>query len=84
MSKQRHLSPPLGFPGGASGKEPTCQRRRRKRRGFNPWVRKIPWRRECQHSLPTAAFLPGKSHGQRSLAGYSPWGQKELDTTEAT
>ena len=37
------------------------------------------WRRKWQ---PTAAFLPGKSHGQRSLAGYSPWGHKEMDTTE--
>ena len=46
---------------------------------FYPWVGKIPWRREW---LSTPVFLPGKSHGQRSLAGYSPWGQKELDTTE--
>ena len=44
-----------------------------------PWVRKIPWRREWQ---PTPIFLPGESHGQRSLAGYSPWGHRELDTTE--
>ena len=43
------------------------------------WVRNIPWRREWQ---PTPVFLPGESHGQRSLAGYSPWGQKESDTTE--
>ena len=57
------------FPGGASGKEPTCQSRRHKRRGFNPWVGKVPWRRTWQ---PTAAFLPGEFHGQRSLAGYSP------------
>ena len=49
------------------------------RPGFNPWVRNIPWRRAWQ---PTAVFLPGKSHGQRSLAGYGPWGHKELDTTE--
>ena len=38
-----------------------------------PWVGKIPWKRAWQ---PTPAFLPGESHGQRSLAGYSPWGQK--------
>ena len=38
--------------------------------GFDPWVGKIPWRREWQ---PTPVFLPGKSHGQRSLVGYSPW-----------
>ena len=48
---------------------------------YFPWVGKIPWRRKWQ---PTAVFLPGKSHGQRSLAGYSPWGSKESDTTEAT
>ena len=46
---------------------------------FNPWVRKIPWRRAWQ---PTAVFLPGKFHGQRSLVGYSPWGCKEFDMTE--
>ena len=48
---------------------------------FHPWVRKIPWKREW---LPTPVFLPAKSHGQRSLEGYSPWGGKELDVTEAT
>ena len=57
------------FLGGASGKELTCQCRRCKRRGFDPWVRKIPWRRAWQ---PTPILLPGESHGQRSLAGYSP------------
>ena len=46
---------------------------------FNLWVRKIPWRRACQ---PTPAFFPGKSHGQRSLVGYSPWGHKESDIAE--
>ena len=65
-------------PGGTSGKESACQCRRP---GFNPWVRKIPWRRTWQ---PTPVFWPGKSHGQRSLVGYSPWGCKELDTAEAT
>ena len=45
--------------------------------GFDPWVGKIPWRRKWQ---PTSIFLPGKSHGQRSLADYSPWGCKESDT----
>ena len=45
---------------------------------FDPWVGKIPWKKEWQ---PTRVFLPGKSHRQRSLAGYSPWGHKEsLDT----
>ena len=47
--------------------------------GFNPWVGKIPWRRKW---LPTPVFLPGESHGQRRLAGKSPWGHKEADTTE--
>ena len=46
---------------------------------FDPWVRKIPWKREW---LLTSVFLPGESHGQRNLGGYSPWGCKELDTTE--
>ena len=58
-----------GFPGGASGKESACQCRRCKRGGFNPWVRKIPWGRKWQ---PTPVFLPGKSHGRRSLEGSSP------------
>ena len=67
------------FPGGASGKEPACQCRRHRRWGFHSWVGKIPWRREWQ---PTPVFLPGESHGQRSLPSYSPQGHKELDTTE--
>ena len=44
---------------------------------ISPWVGTIPWRREW---LPTPVFLPGESHGQRRLMGYSPWGHKELDT----
>ena len=59
-----------------SGKESTCQRRRCR---FDPWVGKIPWRKAWQ---PTPVFLPGESYGQRSLAGYSPWGLKPSDTTE--
>ena len=51
------------------------------RRGFDLWVGKIPWRRAWQ---PSPVFLPGESNGHRSLVGYSPWGHKELDTTEAT
>ena len=47
--------------------------------GFDPWVGKFPWRREWQ---PTLVFLLGEFHGQRSLAGYSPWGHKELDMIE--
>ena len=62
-----------------TGKESTCQCRRCNRHGFHPWVRRIPWRRAWQ---PTPVLLPGESHGQRSLAGYSPWGLKESDTTE--
>ena len=50
-----------------------------KRPGFNPWVGKIPWRREWQ---PTPVFLSEKSHGQRSLVGDSPGVTKESDTTE--
>jgi len=46
---------------------------------FDPWVRKIPWRRPWQ---PTPVFLPGQFHGQRSLRSYSPRGHKELDVTE--
>ena len=68
-----------GFPGGASCKEPTCQCRRHKSCGFDPWVGKIPWRRAWQH---TPVFLPGKFHGQRSLRGYSPWGRNKSDTIE--
>ena len=71
----------MGFPAGASGKEPTCQCRRCKRLRFDPWVGKIPWRRKWQ---PTGIFLPGKSHGQKSLAGYRPQGHKQSDTTVHT
>ena len=62
-----------------SGKEPSCQSRSWKRPMFDPWVRKILWRRKWQ---PTAVFLPGKSHGQRRLVGYSPGCHEELDTVE--
>ena len=50
-----------------------------RRPGFNPWVRKILWRRKWQ---PAPVFLPGEFHGQRRLAGYSPWGSKESDMSE--
>ena len=62
-----------------SGKEPAYQFRRHKRSRFDPRIGKVPWRRKW---LPISVFLPGKSHGQRSLAGYSLWGHKELDMTE--
>ena len=68
-----------GFPGGSDGKESTCNVGKPAR--FDPWVRKIPWRREWQ---TTPVFLPGEFHGQRSLESYSSWGHKELNTTEAT
>ena len=61
-----------------SGKEPACPCRRC---WFNHWVGKILWRKKWQ---PTPVFFPGESHGQRSLVGYSPWGHRESDTTEAT
>ena len=69
------------FPGGTSGKESTRYCKRHRGRRFDPWVKTIPWKRKWQ---PAPVFLPGESHGQRSLAGYSPWGCRELDTTEAT
>ena len=61
-----------GLPWWLRGKETTCKFRRH---GFSCWVGKIPWRREWQ---PTPVFLPGKSHEQRSLANYSPWGCKTV------
>ena len=76
-----HKSILCGFPAHTSGKEPAFQCRRHKRYVFNPWVGKILWHRKWQ---PTPVFLPGESHGQRHLVGYSPWGYKELDITEAT
>ena len=71
----------MGFSDGTSGKESACQSRRHKRRGFNPWVRKISWSRKWQ---PTPVFLPESFCGQRSPIGYSPRGHKELDTAEHT
>ena len=65
------------FPGGSDGKVSVCLQCGRPK--FNPWVRKISWRRKWQ---PAPVFLPGESQGQRSLVGYSPCGCKELDTTE--
>ena len=59
-----------GLPWWLSGKELACQFRKWKRSRFDLWVWKIPWRKKWQ---PIPVFLPGKSHGQRSLTGYSPW-----------
>ena len=64
-----------GFPGGSAGREYAYDAGDP---GFDPWVGKIPWRRARQ---PTPVFLPGESHGQRSLAGHS-CGVTESDTTE--
>ena len=64
-----------GSPGGSVGKESA------RIPGFDTWVRMIPWKKNC---LPTPVFLPGESHGQGSLEGYSPWAGKQSVTTEAT
>ena len=64
-----------GLPWQLSGKESLCNARL----GFNHWFGKIPWRRKWQ---PTPVFLPGKSHGHKSLVGYSPWGHKGSAMTE--
>ena len=68
----------LSFPGGSVVKNPPANPRAIGDMGSS-WVGKIPWRRTCQ---PTQVCLPGKSHGQGSLADYGPWGHKESDTTE--
>ena len=70
-----------GFPGGTSGKEPACQCRRHKEMQVQSLGREDPLK---EGMAPTPVFLPGESHGQRSLGSYSPWGHKELDTAEAT
>ena len=72
----QHPKQTKGFPGGFHLQ---CRSSRTVR--FDPWVGKIAWSRKWQ---PAPVFLPGESQGQRSLAGYSPWGCKESDTTEAT
>ena len=67
LSTQAHM-PFYGLLRWLSGKESACQCRRC---GFNPRFGNIPWRRKWH---PTPVFVPGKSHGQKSLVGYSPWG----------
>ena len=69
------------YPGGTSGEEPACQCRRHNRYGFDPQIGKIPCRRARQ---PTPVFLPGESHKQRRLAGYSPQGCRESNMNEAS
>ena len=68
--QERKVNCLKGLPWWLSGKESAWQCRRH---GFNPWVGKMSWRRKWQ---PTPVFFPGKSHGQKSLASYSPWGHK--------
>ena len=68
-----------GIPRWYSGKEPSCQCRRRKRHGFHPWVRTISRSKKWQL---TPVFLPGKPPGQRSPVGDSPWGLQASNTTE--
>ena len=70
--KNYHLVCSWVFSGGSDSKESACQSRRR---GFDPWIGKIPWRGKWQS---TPVFSPGKSHGQMSLEGYSPWGRKRI------
>ena len=70
------IVPTPDFPGGSDGKVSAYNAGDL---GFDPWVGKIPWRRKWQ---PIPVLLPGKSHGWRSLVGYSPWGHKESDTTK--
>ena len=66
----------MGLPRWLKGEESSCHCRRRE---FDPWIGKIPWRRKWE---ATPVFLPEKFHGPRSLVGCSPWGCKDLYTTE--
>ena len=66
--------PEEGFPGGSDSKESACNAGDR--------VQSLGQEDPLEKEMATPIFLPGESHGQRSLAGYSPWGRKELDTTE--
>ena len=68
-----------GFPNDSAGKESACNAGDTGDTGSVPWIEKIPWRRKWQ---PAPVFLPVESHGWRSLAGYSPKGHTESDTTE--
>ena len=72
---------PIELPWWLSGKESACSAGDTGDKGSVPGLGIFPWRRAWQH---TPAFLSGESHGERSLAGYSPWDRKESDTTEAT
>ena len=75
MSLKHHARKQVNFSGGAEDKNlPAMQ---------ETWVRPLGWEDLLEKEMTTiAVFLPGESHGWRSLMGYSPWGRKELDTTE--
>ena len=89
LYRQSHLGSQLircrvsavGFPGGAVLKSPPANARRHQTHRFNPWVGKVSW---SMKRHPTPVSLPEKFNGQRSLAGYSPWGCQEWDTTQHT
>ena len=70
---------PGGFPDGSDGKKKKKKCLHCRRLQFNPWVKKIPWRREWK---PTPVFLTGEFHGQKRLDGYNPRYHKESDTAE--
>ena len=78
-SRGSSVSMSPGLAGGFFTNEPSRICLQYRRPGFNPWVRKMLWKKEW---LPTPVFLPGRYHEQRCLAGYSPWGCEESDTTE--
>ena len=84
-AKEKTLNPRYGdsegFPGGSEVKNPPPNAGHARDTGSVPGSGRFPWRRTWQ---PTAVFLPGEFHGQRSLLGYSPYSRTELDTTEAT
>ena len=70
----------LRLPWWLSGRRSICKCRKHRRHGFNLWVRKTPGGGNGIHT----SILPGKTHGQRFMAGYSPWGYKEPDSAEHT
>ena len=70
----------MGFPGGTAVKNPLAKQKTQES-CFDPWVGKTSWSRKWQ---PAPVFSPGKFQGQRSLAGYRPWGHKELNAIEHT
>ena len=65
----------MGFPGGSDSKNPFAM--------WETWVRYLVWEDPMEKGMATPIFLPGESHGQRSLVGYSPVGHNESDTTKA-